>query len=125
MTQTGLQYVIPLINMHKTFSAEYKMSTKAVCLVGNEHLAGVGYLLFGTQHSFDDEVLHLPHQHWEREKMEKNNEWMDGVIIGCFFDYKPVLLEFDRQKLSGVVCATTNMNVITLIWTFKYDMHGH
>lgn len=77
MTQTGLQYVIPLINMHKTFSAEYKMSTKAVCLVGNEHLAGVGYLLFGTQHSFDDEVLHLPHQHWERERKWKRtmNGW--------------------------------------------------
>lgn len=37
------------------------MITKAICLVGNKHLAGSGYLELSTQESFDDEVLHLSH----------------------------------------------------------------
>lgn len=44
--------------------------TKAVCLVGNEGLAGGGYLLFSTQYGFDDEVLHLSHQHWNRDNWD-------------------------------------------------------
>lgn len=44
------------------------MITKAVGLVGNKYLAGVGYLTFSTKYGFDDEVLHLPHQHWGRQK---------------------------------------------------------
>lgn len=39
--------------------------TEAVCLVGNKGLAGGGYLLLGAQDGFDDEVLHLFHQHWK------------------------------------------------------------
>lgn len=39
--------------------------TEAVCLVGNKGLAGGGYLLLGAQDGFDDEVLHLSHQHWK------------------------------------------------------------
>lgn len=42
------------------------MITKAVRLVGNKHLAGSAYLKFSAQYGFDDEVLHLLHQHCDR-----------------------------------------------------------
>lgn len=45
------------------FRKKSEMITEAVCLVGNKHLAGGGYLKLCTQHSFDDEVLHMSHQH--------------------------------------------------------------
>lgn len=44
--------------------------TKAVRLVGNKGLAGGGDLLLSAQYGFDDEVLHLPHQHWHRDNRD-------------------------------------------------------
>lgn len=44
--------------------------TKAVCLVGNKSLAGGGDLLLSAQYGFDDEVLHLSHQHWHRDNRD-------------------------------------------------------
>lgn len=44
--------------------------TKAVCLVGNKSLAGGGYLLLSTHYGFDDEVLHLSHQHWHGDNRD-------------------------------------------------------
>lgn len=47
-----------------TVKANEDVITKAVGLVGYKCLAGVGYLAFSTEYGFDDEVLHLSHQHW-------------------------------------------------------------
>lgn len=44
--------------------------TEAVCLVGNKGLAGGGDLLLSAQYGFDDEVLHLSHQHWHRDNRD-------------------------------------------------------
>lgn len=49
---------------------EWGIITEAVCLVGNKGLAGGGYLLLSTHYGFDDEVLHLSHQHWHGDNAD-------------------------------------------------------
>lgn len=40
----------------------------------NKRLAGSGYLKLRAEQSFDDEVLNLSHQHWNRRNGKETNQ---------------------------------------------------
>lgn len=63
------------------------MPTKAVRLVRNKHLAGGGYLQLSTQHSFDDEVLDLSHQHWNGQKWKDIRYSLSPLKNSCVLNH--------------------------------------
>lgn len=57
------------------------MITKAVGFVGNVRPAGVGYLQLSTQYRFNDQVLHLSHQHWNTQKGRDDFLAQDSYVV--------------------------------------------